>query len=168
MDTFIEKIVTKQRTSKDSMISVGIVIAAIILSVMILFIPIINNLALVFIVGIAYFAYYLIKSTNLEFEYSVTNGDIDVDKIIAKKRRKRVFSATTNDIEIVAKLKSDKYSSEYKNIRNRIEAVGNIDSNEVYFIVAPYKGQRTIVFFEPDQRMIDAFRMKIPRKVFEY
>lgn len=168
MDTFIEKLITKKRTSKDSLISIGIVVAAIFLSVAILFIPIINSVAPVLIAAIIYFAYIFMKSTNLEFEYSVTNGDIDVDKIMAKRKRKRIFSAMTKDIEIVAKLKSDKYSSEYKNIRNKIEAVSTMESNDIYFIVAPYKGERTIVFFEPDQRMIDSFKTKMPRKVFEY
>jgi hypothetical protein len=168
MDTFIERLVTKKRTSKDTLTSIGIVIAAIVLSVIILFIPIINSFAPVLIVAIIYFAYIFMKSTNLEFEYSVTNGDIDVDKIIAKRKRKRIFSAVTKDIEIIAKLKSDKYSSEYKNIRNKIEAVTTMESNDLYFIVAPYKGEKTIIFFEPDQRMIDAFKSRIPRKVFEY
>jgi hypothetical protein len=168
MDTFIEKLITKKRTSKDTLISVGILAGAFVLSFAVMLIPLINTVAPILIAAIIYFAYIFMKSTNLEFEYSVTNGDIDIDKIMAKRKRKRIFSAMTKDIEIVAKLKSDKYSSEYKNIRNKIEAVSNMEASDIYFIVAPYKSERTIVFFEPDQRMIDAFKAKMPRKVFEY
>lgn len=167
MDIFIEKIVAKRKTSRDTLFKVGIVIAGIILSFIIMTIPIINSFAPILIAAVLYFGYYFIRSTNLEFEYAVTNGDIDVDKIIAQRKRKRIFSAMTKDIEIIAKLNSDKFASEFKNIPNKIAAVSSMESQDIYFLVAPYKGQRTILFFEPDQRMIDSFKTKIPRKVFE-
>ncbi|UKI37385.1 MAG: DUF6106 family protein [Clostridiales bacterium] len=41
--------------------------------------------------GVVYGAYILITHFNVEYEYILTNGDIDIDKIIAKKKEKKSF-----------------------------------------------------------------------------
>lgn len=168
MDIFIEKIVLRKKTSKDQLITMGIIVGGFIATIAVFSIPALAPFALFIAAAIVYGAFYFSKSRNIEFEYAVTNGELDIDKIIAQRRRKRVFSASSKDFEIVAKLKSDKYSNEYKNIKNRIEAVSSMESSDVYFLVTNYKGERTIVFFEPDKRMIDNFKTFISRKVFEY
>lgn len=167
MDVFIEKIVTKKKTMKDNLIVAGIILAAFVITI--LAFTFLGPIAPALVAAAVYFAYYFAKATNLEYEYAVTNGDIDVDKIIAQRKRKRAFSALTKDIEIVARLNSDKYTGEYKNIRKRIEAVSSMeDTKNIFFMVAPYQGEKTILFFQPDQRMLDAFKTKLPRKFFEY
>ena len=125
MDVFIEKIVPRRKTLKDNLMAIGIIIVGIVLTLVVLNIPVLSSFAPVLVIAIIYFGYLFTKSINLEYEYAVTNGDIDVDKIIAQRKRKRLFSASTSDIEIVAKVRSDKYSGEYKNIRKRIEAVSS-------------------------------------------
>jgi len=167
MDVFIEKIVSRKKTTKDHMMVVGIILGGFILSIAAF--TFIGPVAPAVVAAVVYFGYYFAKGTNLEYEYAVTNGDIDVDKIIAQRKRKRVFSAYTKDIEIVAKLKGSKFTGEYNNIRNRVEAVSSMDdAQDIYFMVAPFKGERTILFFQPDQRMLDSFKIKMPHKYFEY
>lgn len=168
MDTFIEKIVARKKTGQDHLIVAGIIIGAIVAIVVVSSIPVVNSLGPALWLIIGYLAYYLIKSRNIEFEYAVTNGDLDIDKIVAQRKRKRIFSGTAKDFEIVAKVKGDKYTNEYKNIAKKIEAVSNMDSPNVYFVVTAFKGERTIVFFEPDNRMLSNFKIFIPRKIFEW
>lgn len=168
MDTFLEKMVARKRMPKDGLIAFGIILAGFAVIGLIMSIPLLGSLALLLSAGVAYGVYYFIKSTNIEFEYAVTNGDLDIDKIIAQRKRKRIFTGNCKDFEIVAKLKGDKYTDEYKNITKKIEAVSTMESSDVYFVVTSCKGERTIVFFEPNKRMIDAFKVFIPRKVFEY
>lgn len=168
MDSFIEKIVERKKTAKDTLISVGIVFLAIFLIVFVIpMVPYVNQMWLIFAAAVIYGAFYLLKSRNLEFEYSVTNGEIDIDKIIAKSRRKRIFSGNCKEFEILAKLKSNHYTQSIQNIPNRIEAVTSMDSPNVYFFVTSYKGERTVVFFEPNERMLNAFRLFIPSKIFK-
>lgn len=168
MDTFIEKIVLRKKTGQDHLITAGIIVLAIILLIVVSSIPVVNSFGPILWVAVGYFAYFFIKTRNIEYEFAVTNGDIDIDKIIAQRKRKRIFSGSAKDFEIVAKLKSDKYTSEYKNIVKKIEAVSSMDNPNVFFIVTSYKGDRTIVFFEPDTRMLSNFKTFIPRKVFEW
>jgi hypothetical protein len=165
MDIFNEKIVKKRYDMQDLLIVVGLIVAAFLL----IFLKVFLNLGMLtplLVIGIGYGLFYLISARHVEYEYSVTNGDLDVDKIIAKRKRIRLLSIEGKDLEILAKLKSEKYTGEYKSIQKKIEAVSHMESEDVYFLVAPYKGERTILFFEPNERMLQDFRKKAPRNVF--
>ncbi|MCX8129177.1 MAG: DUF6106 family protein [Clostridia bacterium] len=167
MDIFIEKIVARKKDIKDTLFNIGIVLAVLIISFILMMIPFVQNFILFLFAGMVFGAYYLITSRNIEYEYIVTNSDIDIDRIIARRKRKRVFSGNCKEFDIVAKVSSDKYSNEVKSIRKRMELASSIDSPDVYFLTTSYKGEKTVVFFEPDKRMLNAFKAYIPRKVFE-
>jgi hypothetical protein len=53
-------------------------------------------------------------------------------------------------------------------IKNRIEAVSTMQADDIYFIVLSYKGERSIVFFQPTERMLDSFRKFNPRNVYKH
>jgi hypothetical protein len=169
MDIFIEKIVTKKKETMDSLIQGllifgGIVLAYIVLSLGAVFS---KNIGFFLAAGVIYLTYRLVKARNIEFEYAITNGDLDIDKIIAQRKRKRIFSSSCKDFEIVAKLSCDKFNQDVKNIKNQIHAETYNTSPNIYFVVLNYGGIRTVVFFEPDSRMINSFKTYIPKKVFE-
>lgn len=54
------------------------------------------------ITGVAiYGGIYLTKMLNVEYEYIVTNGDMDIDIITSKSNRKRLISFKCSDIEAI-------------------------------------------------------------------
>jgi len=165
MDVFMEKIVRKQKDIKDHLITAAVIIAALILMFLALnFIP--PQLSLFFIVGIGYISYLLITTRNIEYEYAVTNGDLDIDKIIAQRKRKRIFSANCKNFEIVAKVKSHHYTPQYKNFKNQMNCASSLNGDGVYFIALQYNNEQTVVYFEPTEKMLNSFKTYIPRKVF--
>lgn len=166
MDVFMEKIVKKKKEVKDHIITVGIILAGLIVMLFVPIIPYIGQMWLIINAGIIYLMYYLITSLDIEYEYIVTNGDLDVDKIISKRKRKRIFSANCKEFDVVAKLNSDKYDYEARNIKNRLELVSSMNSPDIYFATLNYRGERTIIFFEPNEKMLNSFKTFIPRKVF--
>lgn len=164
MDVFIEKIVQKRKDAKDYLIITGVIIATIVLVLLALnYIP---GMGFIFMIGLGYIAYLIITSRNIEFEYAVTNGDLDIDKIIAQRKRKRVFSANCKNFEIVAKVKSSHFSEHYKSFKNQINCAGSLNNDNVYFIVLNYNNEQTVVYFEPSEKMLNNFKTFIPRKVF--
>lgn len=168
MDVFLEKLVKRKKTAKDTFIEIGSIIGAIIIAFIIVpMIPFVSSFRLFFIIAVPFFAYYIMRSRNIEYEYAFTNGELDVDKIIAESRRKKVINIDCKDFEIVARLNSDKYTNEYKNISNRIEAVSTMSSPDIFFAPFEYKGEKTILFFEPSDKIIDAMWRYIPRKIFK-
>lgn len=167
MDVFIEKIVSRKKGTKDLLQTLGAIIGGFILTIIVLNVPFLRGLGLFLVVGIIYLMYRLITSRNVEFEYAVTNGDLDIDKIISQRKRKRIFSANCKEFDVIARVKSPQYTHDVQNIKNKIEAVSSMDSPDAFLISLNYKGERTVVFFEPDQRMLNVFKTYIPRKVFE-
>ncbi|MCX7923673.1 MAG: hypothetical protein N3B21_16935 [Clostridia bacterium] len=163
MDVFIEKIIKRKKRLEDYIYIFTISIVGLILITY--FLPI-RFLNLPLAMGITYGAYLLIRKKNIEFEYAVTSGELDIDKIIAKRKRTRIFSASCKEFDIIARLKSDKYTQEFKEIKNRITAVSSPNSPDIYFAALNYKGQKTVLFFEPSIKMLEAFKAYIPRKVF--
>lgn len=167
MDIFLEKIVKRKKTAADIAITVGVVILALILIMIVGSFSFLQSLIPLFIVGIGYVGYILIRGRNIEYEYIVTNGDLDIDMIIAQRKRKRIFSANCKDFDIIAKMSSGQYDHNMQNIKKRINAVSSLDSQDVYFISISKDNEKMLVFFEPHPKMIDSFKKYIPRKVFE-
>ena len=168
MDSFIEKIVTKKRDAMDRLQIAGAVILGIVLLFATMFIRLpqaVSQFSLFIWAAVFYLIFRFMRSKNIEFEYSVTNGDMDIDKIIAQKKRKRIFSGHSKNYEIVAKMHSDKYNQSYANIPNKVIAVSSLKEEDVYFFVTQYKGQRTIVYFQPSEKMLKSFRTFIPSKI---
>lgn len=175
MDIFVEKIVKKKTDAIDTAIIAGSIILAIALIAAIILMLGPYGTSLLLCAGIAYLTYMIIASRRVEFEYAFTNGELDIDKITSKRKRKRVLSANCREFEIFARADSDKLNSSAEEIKDRIMAVSSLDSKDIYFFIVTKKddendranARRVIVFFEPDERMLKSVRKMIPGKVFE-
>ena len=99
MDTFVEQIVKKQKGGKEYAIIAATILGALVLGALSLML---GMFAALLLVGIGYGAWWLITSQNVEFEYSVTNGDIDISQIIAQRNRKIIVSVAGEKIESMA------------------------------------------------------------------
>jgi hypothetical protein len=167
MDSFIEKIVQKKKSSKDFLIAFGIVFAAFVVAFAILMIltQYIAQFAFLLSIGAIYLGFRLQSRTNVEFEYLVTNGSLDIDKIISQRKRVRVFSADCKEFEAIGRVKSKNYGPHITNGAEIIFAGTNMASESLFFVTLPYKGKKTVLFFEPDQRMLDSFKRFIPSKI---
>ncbi len=167
MDIFMEKIVKRRKTAVDSLIIAATIIIGLLLIMIVGSVSFLQTFMPVLLVVIGYLGYMLIRNRNVEYEYIVTNGDLDIDMIIAQRKRKRVFSGSCKDFEIVAKMTSGQYNQSYETAKKRLNAVTSMDSNEVYFISTVKDGEKMLIFFEPHPKMIESFKKYIPRKVFE-
>jgi hypothetical protein len=165
MDFFIERIITRKRNSKDYLIySLLIIGASLVLCATLLISALLSVLPLI-AAGVIYLGYIIYTSRNIEFEYTLTNSDLDIDKITAKRKRKQIFSANCASFELVAKYPSDIYNQLSKDVKCYIEAVSSMNSPDIYFILSNCKNGRTIVFFEPNEEMLITIRRYIPKKV---
>lgn len=103
-DVFVEYMVKKKTGSKDILMSLGVsILGAILIFVSIFLTPVSPMIPFLVICGVIYGVYYVISSRSLEFEYSITNGDIAVDKIINRRNRKRLTSFDAKAIEEMGK-----------------------------------------------------------------
>ena len=82
MDTFFEQIVAIKKNGKAIACLLGIWFVAVILSAFLFLTMILGSLTIFAIAGILYGAFKLTGLINIEYEYIITNGTFDVDKII--------------------------------------------------------------------------------------
>ena len=173
-DTFLEYIVKRKPEPKTSLLKVAIILATVVICYFGLILLTssqalmqFGSIFLLLLAGIVYGAYRLFISFNYEYEYIVTNGELDVDKIIARRSRKRMCTIRPVDVEIMAP-----YNDEYKNQYDRGEFALTVDASSSkyaqnrWFILADTKKYgRVRLLWEPTDKMIDNMRTYMPRKV---
>ena len=159
-DYYTEQLV-KQKAKASSMIAKTALIAVTVLS---FFLVLLFPMAMIIPVIMVVVDIVLFKRFDLEFEYLYVNGDLDIDKIMAKQKRKRVFEMNVNDMEVIAPagapelrqyqgLKSENYSS-------------CTAGAKLYEMVVIQNGTKKRIIFEPNSVILDGLRMLAPRKVF--
>ena len=169
MDFFNEWIVKKKKTAQDIMSYVIIIFAALILLYFVLIQFGTGKAVFLIPVEIAIIIYasiWLWKSLNVEYEYSVTNGDLDIDKIIAKKRRKKLVRVKLKDFEYFAPL-NDRHIkvAEDPSVNRVIDASSDLDSPRVHFAIYFNNSEKICLLFEPTDKMIENFANYIPRSL---
>ncbi len=158
-DTFIEIIVRRKLQGIDYLKIAGLMIAYTLL-ILLAFIfagvvPFLLSLLPLIVIGGAFGAWWLITSLNKEFEYVVTKGDLDIDTIVARRRRKRAYSVKAKDLEIMAAVNSDEYRtySKQQNIKIKNLAANPADDKN-WFLVSQFEGARTLVIISPNERIV--------------
>ncbi|RHV88845.1 hypothetical protein DXA96_10035 [Lachnospiraceae bacterium OF09-33XD] len=109
----------------------------------------------------------LIPRLSVEYEYLYINGELDVDKIFSKSRRKRAAVYTMEQLELMAPAGSG-HLEEYER-RQGIRTVNFTSRNSgapVYVMMIVRDRQMERVLLEPDEKMLKDLKMKFPRKVF--
>lgn len=160
MDTYAEFIVKKKKDVKDYLVYVGACVLAFVCSFVVLSIPQLAPYVSIlcwFLIGIGYGAYRIITSRNIEFEYIVTNGELDVDKIINKKRRKRILTVDTKSFETFEPV-NESILSRIKTINpiTVIHAEGDISSPDTYVAIFNKNGVKNCLFIQPNERVLEA------------
>ena len=111
MDSYCEYMVRKKKSGRDAAMTILVILLALIVSYYVLGlgtamiergIPGLPNLMFPLIALVWWGAVKLIKRSNIEFEYSVTGSDLDVDKITNRKSRKRILNVSVRTFEITA------------------------------------------------------------------
>ena len=169
MDTFVEQIIVRKKTGKDFAILAGILLGGCLLAAgsMIAFMMTgLSIIPMVAIVGICWGGYMLLGMRNIEYEYSFTNGDITVDKIIAKRKRKRVVSFDAKNVELIGEVGENtvKAGSEVKTVyRTGVLASGQGG----WYIVYSRDGgsSKSMLLFSPNEKFIQALKPFLPARV---
>ncbi len=169
MDIFLEYIVSRKKGAKEILKIAGILIAMFVLLMLCTFLLLtpISGIVLLLIAGVIYGAYYLISAQNVEYEYIVTNGELDVDSIVNRRKRKRLITVHSRTFDIVAPVGDARYKNEENaNFTRVIDASSRANNGREYFAVFSKDGQKIKLVFEPTERMLEAFKTFVPRNVF--
>lgn len=169
MDNFAEQLVKKNETSaektKRTLITViGIVGTVIFIAFGLLMLgnPVLSLLGFLLAVGAGYLTFNNIQSSYVEYEYTFTNGELDIDKIIAKKKRKSLIS-----VEVSKFTAFGRYSEDLDEPENMTVVISSDDiaSHEYYADFQHEDYGLTRLVFAPDERMTGNIKKFLPANV---
>ena len=169
MDIFCEQIVKKKKSSAETA-TVALIwlvgwVVAMVLIWLGLAIQTFFPLYMLAAFGVAFGAFKLSAKWNLEFEYSVTNGTLDVDKIINRSDRKRLVSADVATFDRFEKFRPDSADFDLKRFDKVVNAVADpAGQDAIYGAVLrhPVCG-RTLILFQPNEKVLATVQKSLPR-----
>ena len=167
-DVFIERMVKKQFEMLDILIVAGVVIGVLVLAVIGFvvgfFILAFPMLTVLIWAGAVFGGYKLISMQMLEYEYSLTNGFVTVDKILNRSSRKRMTSFECDSCEDIGKFAENEARLKTRSFDARVYASRFRDGRDAwYMIVRSGKTGKTLVVFDPDEDLLEAVKKFIPR-----
>lgn len=163
-DSYSELLVKKEQSAKDKIIKfllIGLIAVTAVVGLVFIF-AWIGTL----ILGVA--AYFVLPNLDLEYEYVFVNGELDVDKIMAKSKRKRLKSFDLAKLEIMAPVNS--HRMDYQNHNSKLKVVDFSSGNKnhkVFAMIIPDEKEVCKVLLEPDRELLENIKKTCPRKVFE-
>ncbi len=171
MDTFIEYMIKQKKKKRDYMRAALIIATStiVVLIVTLIFLVLPSYLISIWpltVAGIYYGSYKIISSFDVEYEYILTNGELDVDKITHKKKRRRIITIHTKSFIEFGKIGDENEKLHKKtDFTNIINASANSSSYTDYYAVFFKNGQKMKLIFNPTGKMIDIFKIYAPRVV---
>ena len=113
--------------------------------------------------------YFKLPALDLEYEYLYVNGELDIDKIMSKQKRKRVGSYDMKKVELVA----PRNSHELDSFRNRkdlkVHDYSSMEENAKTFgmVINGEKGME-LIYFDPNEAILKDMQRIAPRSVKLY
>lgn len=169
MDNFAEQLVEKNETASEKtkrilMTVLGITGTLIfaVLGVLMLGSPVVSLVGFMLAAAAGYGTFNVMQSSYIEYEYAFTNGELDVDKIIAKKKRKSLIS-----VEVRTFTAFGKYTEDIDEPDNMTVVISsdNIASHEYYADFQHGVYGLTRLVFAPDEKMLDNINKFLPAKL---
>ena len=163
-DMYSELLVKKETTGKDKAIKI-LIIALIVLTAAAGLL--ITPLAWVLTIGLGIAAYFVLPLLDLEYEYVFVNGELDIDRIASKAKRKRMKSFDLAKMEMMAPVNS--HRMDYQNHNTNLKVLDFSSGNpqhKIFAMIIPDDNNVYKVLLEPDRELIDNIARSCPRKVF--
>ncbi len=166
-DVFIERMVKKKMESIDILIIAGIVLGILLLTPILLLLSMqfgLLTFGMLAVAGLVFGGYKLLCTRLLEYEYSLTNGYIAIDKIMNRASRKRLTAFECSSTEDIGEYKKNESRLKNRSFDTRIFAAASSSyENSWFMIVQSTKTGKTLVVFDPDEDLQEAIKKFIPR-----
>ena len=170
-DIVVEQIVKKQKTAKDSLMAFGlvalcVVLVAVLYMVVLPFVPQFSGIVFMLIALIVYYTYMIAGTFNLEYEYALVNYDLDIDKIIAKKNRKKITYVDLKSVEAFGSKEApefDRYLNDESIIK--VYACRLKDAEDTRFLIYTENLQKKMVLFSPSEELSENIEKLCARRL---
>lgn len=163
MDNICEQLVEKRRTggdnAKTALICAGLALAAAACVYFAVYSGIIL-LVSVAIIPIAA-AVWVLRGVSIEYEYIVTNNEMDIDKIIGRRTRKRLITVNLNSAEDFGGYPE----KEEVDAETTVQATSGLERDAHYLIVNHNDYGKVKVIFNPNEKLREAIAREFPKSL---
>lgn len=168
MDNFAEQLVKRENLSSDNVKKVLTIVGMAVLGFLLglTFIITLGSLtsilALVFFIALIYGGTRILSGFSVEYEYTATNGEIDIDKIIAQKKRRTLISFEAKKIKDIGGYTLETPDG---NQETTVYASDNIESHEYYLDFEHDDYGLVRLIFSPNEKLLTAIKPFAPLTV---
>lgn len=160
-DIYTEQLIKKKKTKKQLVLQ-GVVLVLTLFSICgALHFPVLFIITGIFI-ACNIFLYW---ELDIEYEYLFVNGELDIDKIIHKARRRRICSVELTDVELLTPYGAGELR-QYQRAKKSDYSSGT-ENGQTYVLIAAVKGEQRKIIFEPNEVIINGYKRLDPRKVVD-
>lgn len=163
MDTFGEQLIKKKMTGSDIAKIGCLAVGGLVLASACMVLSFTSGFMVLTLVavGVLFGLVWLISGMGCEYEYIVTNEDLDIDKISGKRKRKRLITLKLNCAEAFGVYDG----SQGEGVQATVIASDGTGIN-AYYLIAQHKTHgATMLIFSPDERTISMILNNLPHKV---
>ena len=165
-EVFKEYLIKQKKSPKDVMAQAGLVVAGVVLSFILLTVAG-EFIGPLLIVGVIFGIGFLFNKFNREYEYILTNNEMDIDVIYNRNSRKRVMTIDMKKIDVMASIKDDRYTSDFNRPGLKlIDASDNEGAENTYAIIANTETNGNCkILITPNDSFLDELYKQAPNKV---
>lgn len=163
MDTFVEQLVIKKNTGKDTANLIIKLLALFAIPAVFVLLGVTVNFYFIIVALCAFFfvvyaSYYIITGMYLEYEYAITNSNITIDKVIAKRNRKRIISVDIKRFNTLKKVDTGDFNN--KSYKKVFKASITPNGDDVYGAEMHLDkfGGECLLLFSPDEKTLAAMK----------
>lgn len=172
-DVFFEQIVKKQNGPKEiarnaAIIIVGLLLAGVIGFILLCPFPLKEHIGMIvflLFVGVLYYTWYIVSGLRLEYEYIFTNGELDVDKISNKRKRKRMTTVKMSRVETMQEFDPTTFNKiRYEHTYN---AASSMNAASLWFMEYSNRdGEKCCLIFTPSEKMLETLKQYYRPRVY--
>ena len=169
-DVFKEQIVKKQASAQDVAKKAGILACGVLIMIVTVvaseFVPFLGSLLFLVLAAVVFGIFFLFARFKVEYEYVFTNGELDIDIIYNKARRKRVYAGRVAYFELMAHVEDKTHMGGFANAKVTKDYSSGVVKENTYAALVTVKGERVKMLLEPKESMLKAFSSVLtPRKL---
>lgn len=163
MDTYSEQLVARASTGADKAKKILISIGAILLATVLMWLSIVFGIysLILLVFGVLGLGVYLVSNMDVEYEYIITNNEMDVDKIIGRRKRKRMITLDLSAAEELAPYPTDKDIK----VDATVHASTGYENDAHYLLVQHSSYGKVMLIFNPNKKTREAIMQEVPNQL---
>lgn len=165
-EIFKEYLIKQKKSTTDVLAQVGIVVAALIISILAFTLGG-QLIGPIVVIAAIFGAGYLFSHFSREYEYILTNNELDIDVVYNRSRRKRVTTIDIKKIDIMASTHDSRYTAELNKQAKLVNASDNQNGPNTYAIIGPTQLGYCKVLITPNEQFLNDLYRQAPNKVFK-